>query len=117
MHVVLDHSIDQTKRLRGITNLIALLEFVDSEWCRFQASSARTMRDELTIPAHIRYIVVGGVWYELVGRKREVWFHRTKDGYDGNRFYLSEAMDECGHPWQLFLDRSGGASYDDLVVV
>lgn len=117
MYVDLDHSVDQSTRLRGITNLTALLEFVDSEWQKFQASTSRTMRHQLAVPAHIQYIIIGGVRYELAGRKREIWFRKTKDGYDGNRFYLSEVADVSGHPWQLYLDRSGGALYDDLVVL
>lgn len=117
MHIVLTHSTDQSTRSEEVANLIALLEFVDSEWRRFENSSSRTMRAQLTVPSHIRNIIIGGVSYGLAGRKREIWFRRTATGYDSNLFYLSEVTDADGHLWQLFLDRSRGASYDDLVVL
>lgn len=117
MHIVLTHSTDQSTRSEEVTNLIALLEFVDSEWRRFENSPGRTMRDQLTVPSRIRRVIIGGVSYTLEGRKREIWFSKTEARYDSNRFYLSEVTDECGHQWQLLLDRSRGASYDDLVVI
>jgi hypothetical protein len=110
---VLDQDTDQ----EAIKGLALLLAFVDAEWKIYEGSPARTMRSLMRIPPDIQRIVVRGVVYYLTGRRREIWFRRSDDGYNGNRFYVPNAVDAKGHSWQLELDRSGGVGSDDLVLI
>lgn len=121
MHVVLRCGITQSIRDTGIAHLIELLEFVRTEWNRFENSKSRTMRN-LTVPSGITHIVIGGELYKLTDR-RALWFERCetcekcRKGYNPNRFYISEVTDLSGHSFQLYLDRSAGSSHDDVRVV
>lgn len=115
MYIVPQPHTNPSIREEGICHVIELLEFVNSEWERFQNSKRPTMRD-LKIPAHITHFVIAGVAYDLATR-RTLWFERTDKGYHRDRFYISEAICMDGRPHQLHLDRSAGASYDDLVLV
>ena len=115
MHVVQPHYISQSTRKEGVDSLTQLLEFVQVEWDRYVNSKRRTMRD-LVIPPHILHIVICEQDYELGGR-RALWFERPKQGYNPDRFYISEVTDMCGQQYQLHLDRSEGSMYDDVKLV
>jgi len=116
MYVVIDYSIDPNTRAKGIGGLIQLLDYVESKWGSFQLSTSRTMQS-LKVPPEIERIFVAGVIYTLAANRREVWFKRTatRRGYDSNRFFVSEAIDDSGHTWQLELDRTLGA-FDGVVL-
>lgn len=115
MHITPLQETNQSIREEGISHVIELLEFVNSEWERYLNSKRPTMRD-LTVPAHITHLVIDGAAYDL-GNRRVLWFERTDKGYHCDRFYISEAICMNGNPHQLHLDRSAGASYDDLALV
>jgi hypothetical protein len=115
MHIIPASNTNQSIRREGICNVIELLEFVNSEWNRFENSKRPTMRD-LRIPPHITHLVIKGMAYDL-GNRRELWFEKVGKGYHRDRFYISEAISMSGHPYQLHLDRSSGALYDDLNLV
>ncbi len=94
-----------------------LMDFVSSEWAAYVRSPGRTMRSCMRIPPAVQRIVICGCEYEFSSRKREIWFPRTDDGYNGNRFFITEAVDKRGQMWQLELDRCRGNSCDDLILI
>lgn len=118
MHVVLTPSTDQDLRRRGTENLIRLLEFMDSELERFFNSKRPTMRD-MTVPSYITPLFIAGAPYWLTEERRDAWFDRLPKGrgYNADRFCIRELVDTYGHAHLLVLDRSRGASPDDVVIV
>lgn len=115
MHAVQSHCATQANQEEGVTHLIELLEFVETEWNRHANSNRRTMRD-LKIPSSITHLTIEGVVYRL-GSRRVLWFEKMVRGYSQDRFYVTEAIDADGHPHQLHLDRSLGTMYDDVRLV
>lgn len=115
MHVVYSQSMTQSKREEGISSFIKLLEIIRAEQSRFMNSKRRTMRD-IKIPPDIMYILVEGKLYQLRDR-RILWFERTTAGYNFNHFYVSEVLDETGHPCQLSLDRTNGDTHDKVRIL
>jgi hypothetical protein len=109
--------LEQGTRQNVVKGSNLLLEFINSEWKSFDGSSAHTMRNCLVIPPDIQRVAIQGVEYDLINRKREIWFPRTDTSYNGSRVFVTELVDELGQSWQLELDRSRGNSLDDLVLV